>query len=321
MAKFKLSNVIALTRIYDAPLQTVWDAWTVSEQVSQWWGPRGFTLTIHERALKTGGYWHYTMHGPDGVDYPNTTHYLDVQPLHKLVYDHGANQDQPPLFRVTVKFKELKDRTEMSMEMAFSSTEIAQQMKVHIRNAGGETTWDRLGEFIAKKTIAKEVFLIARSFHASVDRLYEMCSNPDLLAQWLPPTGATMQYLRTSKPLTGTSFYKMSFGSGDPMYGLVTYFELIKSKRIGYTQQFCDASEQVIRPVFFQNWPLKMRTQIELVQESEHESRLTLCWTPEEATQEDIRQFVNERSGMTKGWTGSFDKLDALLKLPAFNDV
>ena len=98
------------------------------------------------------------------------------------------------------------------------------------------------------------------------------------------------------------------------MYGLVDYFELTRPHRIGYTQQFCDVNEQVIRPVFFQNWPLKMRTQIELVQEDEQMSRLTLRWTPEEATQEDILQFVNERTGMTQGWTGSFDKLEALLK-------
>ena len=308
------SNVIVITRIYDAPLQAVWDAWTVSEQVSQWWGPRGFTLTIHDRDLKSGGHWHYTMHGPDGTDYENTTQYIEVLPLQKLVYDHGGHRDRPPLFRVTAQFKAHQGRTEMSMAMAFSSAEVAQTMKGHIRQAGGETTWDRLGEFLAKKLTGQDVFLIARAFNTSVDRLYDMCSRSDLLAQWLPPTGASMRFLRTASPLSGSSFYAMSFGDGEPMYGLVDYFELTRPHRIGYTQQFCDVNEQVIRPVFFQNWPLKMRTQIELVQEDEQKSRLTLRWTPEEATQEDILQFVNERTGMTQGWTGSFDKLEALLK-------
>ena len=84
----------------------MWDAWTDPEQVAQWWGPRGFTLTTHSKDLRTGGHWNYTMHGPDGTDYPNTTKYLEVEKHAKLVYDHGANDDRPPLFRVTVLFSE-----------------------------------------------------------------------------------------------------------------------------------------------------------------------------------------------------------------------
>jgi uncharacterized protein YndB with AHSA1/START domain len=98
------------------------------------------------------------------------------------------------------------------------------------------------------------------------------------------------------------------------MHGLINYLELSWPHRIAYTQQFCDATEQVIRPVFFEHWPLRMQTQIELVQEDQQTSRITLCWTPEEATSDDINQFVNERAGMTMGWTGSFDKLESLLK-------
>ncbi|MEN9996206.1 MAG: hypothetical protein RL462_982 [Pseudomonadota bacterium] len=314
MSSLNSSNVISINRVYDAPLQAVWEAWALSEKVSQWWGPRGFSLTHHDRNLKSGGHWHYTMHGPDGTDYENTTQYLEVLPMQKLVYDHGGHQDRPPLFRVTAQFNAHQNRTELSMQMAFASAEIAQEMQAHIRQAGGDTTWDRLGEFLAKQITGKEVFLIARSFHATVDRLYEMLSSPDLLAQWLAPTGASMKFLRTATPLSGTSFYEMSFNGGEPMHGLINYLELSWPHRIAYTQQFCDATEQVIRPVFFEHWPLQMRTQIELVQEDQQTSRITLCWTPEEATSDDINQFVNERAGMTMGWTGSFDKLESLLK-------
>ncbi|MEZ6045243.1 MAG: SRPBCC domain-containing protein [Planctomycetaceae bacterium] len=55
----------------------------------QWWGPRGFTLTHHSKDLRPGGTWHYTMHGPDGTDYPNMTLYHEVEKYKKLVYDHG----------------------------------------------------------------------------------------------------------------------------------------------------------------------------------------------------------------------------------------
>ena len=73
MAAKNKSNEIKITRIYDASKEQVWDAWTDPEQVGQWWGPRGFTLTTHGKDLRPGGYWSYTMHGPDGTDYENKT--------------------------------------------------------------------------------------------------------------------------------------------------------------------------------------------------------------------------------------------------------
>ena len=115
------SNEIQITRLYDAPLQMVWDAWTDPEQVAQWWGPRGFTLTTHSKDLRPGGTWVYTMHGPDGTDWPNNTVYHEVVPLAKLVYDHGANDTQAPLFRVTVLFSEVNGKTKMDMRMALAT--------------------------------------------------------------------------------------------------------------------------------------------------------------------------------------------------------
>jgi uncharacterized protein YndB with AHSA1/START domain len=64
---------IKIIRIYDVPVRKVWEAWTDDKQVGQWWGPRGFTITTHSKDIRTGGHWHYTMHGPDGIDYANKT--------------------------------------------------------------------------------------------------------------------------------------------------------------------------------------------------------------------------------------------------------
>jgi uncharacterized protein YndB with AHSA1/START domain len=307
------SNVIAVTRIYDAPLVAVWEAWTKTEAVAQWWGPRGFTLTTHSRDLRTGGHWHYTMHGPDGTDYENTTQYLEVLPMQRMVYDHGGHKDRPPLFRVTALFTERDGRTQLDMHMAFATPEIAVEMRGFIRKAGGETTWDRLAEYLAKQHTGKELFFIARSFEASIDHVYDMWTKPEHLAQWLPPTGATMRFLRSESQLGKTSFYEMRFAGNEPLYGLVKYLELRKPYRIVYTQQFCDANERVLRPPFFGHWPLLMRSTVELAAEAEQATRVTVRWEPEEATAEDLAEFVNQRAGMSGGWTGSFDKLEALL--------
>src|SRR5262245_31832026 len=88
------SNELKLTRLHDAPVHAVWDAWADPEQAAKWMGPRGFTLTTHSKDLRAGGVWHYTMHGPDGTDYVNKTKYFEVEKHKKLVYDHGGNDDR-----------------------------------------------------------------------------------------------------------------------------------------------------------------------------------------------------------------------------------
>jgi uncharacterized protein YndB with AHSA1/START domain len=57
------------TRVFDAPRELVFRAWTNPKHESQWWGPNGFTNTIHEMDVRPGSVWRFVMHGPDGVDY------------------------------------------------------------------------------------------------------------------------------------------------------------------------------------------------------------------------------------------------------------
>ncbi len=166
MAAKDKSNEIRITRLYDAPVKAVWDAWTDPRQVAQWWGPRGFTLTTHSKDLRPGGNWSFTMHGPDGVDYPSKTQYLEVEPYSKLVYDHGGNDDRPPLFRVTVLFAETGGKTRMDMTMTLPSPEAAEETRKFIKSADGNSTWDRLAEYLAKESSGKEHFVINRTFDA-----------------------------------------------------------------------------------------------------------------------------------------------------------
>jgi uncharacterized protein YndB with AHSA1/START domain len=309
------SNVITITRVYDAPLQAVWEAWTIPEEVAQWWGPRGFTLTTYSRDFRTGGHWHYTMHGPDGTDYENTAKYLEVVPMQRMVYDHGGHKDRPPLFRVTALFSERNGRTRLDMSMALATPEAAEETRRFIRKAGGEATWDRLAEYLGKRLARKEQFFIARSFDASIERVYEMWTDPVHLSRWMPPSGATMRFLRSEPGVGGSSFYVMTFDGGTPMYGLIKYIALEKPARIVYTQQFCDEQEHVTRPPFFKDWPETMLATVELAAEDSECTRVTVRWEPQEdAAAADLAEFVKQRGSMTGGWTGSFDKLETLLR-------
>lgn len=313
MVAFEEPDEIRLVRVYDAPLDAVWAAWTVPEAIAQWWGPRGFTLTTHSRDLRAGGHWHYTMHGPDGTDYENTTQYLDVVARERLVYDHGGHADRPPLFRVTALFSQQDGRTRMVLSFRLASPEAARETRRFIKQAGGESTWDRLAEHLGTTLEGKERFFIARSFDAGIERMYSLWTDPERLARWMPPAGATMRFIRSDVRVGGSSFYEMPHPSGTALHGLVTYLALERPHRIVYTQQFCDAEGRLARAPFFAHWPETMLTTVELAVETPERTRVVVRWEPQGATPAEIAEFVKQRSGMTGGWTGSFDKLESLI--------
>lgn len=307
------SNELRITRVYDAPVKLVWDAWTDPKQVAQWWGPRGFSITTHGKDLKPGGFWKYTMHGPDGVDYENKTVYFEVEKYSKLVYDHGGNDDRPALFRVTVLFSETKGKTTMDMTMTWPNAEAAMEARKFIKQASGNSTWDRLAEYLDQSTTGKDRFVINRSFEASVETVYDMWTNPKHCSKWLPPTGFTMEFLEADIRSGGKTFYSMSNGQ-ITMYGKAAYHELKKPSRIVYTQQFCDKDGNISRHPMAPTWPETMLTTIELAAEGPNETRVTVTWEVHgNATQAEIDTFVQSKGGMTQGWTGSFDKLEEVL--------
>jgi uncharacterized protein YndB with AHSA1/START domain len=318
MAEKSKSNEIRISRVYDAPVKAVWDAWTDPKQVAQWWGPRGFTLTTHSKDLRSGGSWAYTMHGPDGTDYPNKTQYLEVEKYSRLVYDHGGNDDRPPLFRVTVLFQEVQGKTRMEMRMALATPEALEETRKLIKKAGGDSTWDRLAEYLEKQASGKETFVINRTFDAPMDLMFKMWTDPKHFSRWIAPKGFETSFLQADIRSGGSSLCMMSDGSGMKMYSRAQYLEVVAPDRLVYTQQFCDEHGKVSRHPLAPTWPETMLSRVVLSAESPDRTRVTITWeTHGPTTAEELATFIKGRAGMTQGWTGSFDKLEEYLRLTA----
>jgi uncharacterized protein YndB with AHSA1/START domain len=252
------------------------------------------------------------MHGPDGVDFPNKITYLEIEPNAKLVYDHGGDEHRPPMFRVTVSFSRVKQGTKMEMTMSLPSAQAASETRAVIKKFGGNSTWDRLAEYLEKQSTGRETFVIARTFDAPVETMYEMWRDPKHLSQWLPPKGFTMQYLRADVRPGGSSFYCMSSSDNQmKMFGRVEYLEFTPPSRIAYTQQFCDEHEKPARHPMSPTWPVTMHTLVTLSEEGPGRTRMTVTWRPHgPTTPQELETFVKGRAGMTQGWTGSLDMLE-----------
>ena len=107
---WSLDREIVLSRVFDAPRELVFQAWTDPAHVTEWFCPKGFTKTTHEIDLRVGGRWRFEMVAPDGTRYDNRIAYLEIRAPDLLVYDHGRDQDDDPTrFRVTITFDEQSD--------------------------------------------------------------------------------------------------------------------------------------------------------------------------------------------------------------------
>lgn len=147
---------IISTRVLNAPRALVFKVWTEPEHIIQWWGPDGFTNTNKEMNVQPGGRWLFTMHGPNGIDYPNKIEYQEVIVPEKLVYIHSGddNPDDPHIFHVTVTFEENGDQTILTMRMLFGTPEeLDKVVKEFGAGEGNKQTLAKLAAYL--ETISK----------------------------------------------------------------------------------------------------------------------------------------------------------------------
>jgi uncharacterized protein YndB with AHSA1/START domain len=110
---------VVITRVFDAPRELVWEAWTNPKHADKWWGPSGFVNTTESMDFRVGGEWRYVMVGPDGTRYPNHMVYKEVTRPSKLVADHGDGERV--WFERTVTMEETNNGTLVTLRHLFPS--------------------------------------------------------------------------------------------------------------------------------------------------------------------------------------------------------
>lgn len=104
------------SRVFDTPRNLVYEAWTNPDHLAQWWGPNGFKNTFHEFDLRPGGTWQFVMHGPNGVDYPNKSEFVEIGP-ERIVLRHVS----APRFQITAILEDLGGSTRLTWRQLFET--------------------------------------------------------------------------------------------------------------------------------------------------------------------------------------------------------
>ena len=174
---------IVITRDFDAPRELVWKVWTTPEHVSKWWGPRGFSTTIEFMDVRPGGEWKHVMRGPDGAEYPNHSVFMEVVEPERIVYSHGGEKKGGSSVRFvsTWTFDALENnRTRLTMRGVFPSPEERDRVVREFGAIeGGKQTMERLSEHLAK-----EPFVIERTFRAPMEMVWKAITEKEQMKQW-----------------------------------------------------------------------------------------------------------------------------------------
>lgn len=135
-----------ITGTFKASLDLMWKVWTDPKHLVNWWGPKGFTSTMHTMDLHEGGEWKLTLHGPDGINYPNRSIFKEIIPSKKIVFEHFN-----PHFITTVLLEPKDEETRIDWTLLFDTAEMRETIiKSHKADEGQKQNMERLEKYIAK---------------------------------------------------------------------------------------------------------------------------------------------------------------------------
>lgn len=144
---------LMVSRLIEGPRDVVFEAFTEVKHLSQWWGPEGFTTTTRAFEFSEGGVWEFTMHGPDGTDYPNWIQWMEIRPPEVIVLGHGEGPDDPEQFSSTFIFEERTDGTRVTLRSEFKTKELRDRAaEEHGAIEGANQTLESLATYVAGRS-------------------------------------------------------------------------------------------------------------------------------------------------------------------------
>jgi len=148
---------LVITRVFDAPRELVFKAWTDQDRLKQWWGPKNFTTPVCEVDPRPGGAVRIHMRGPDGTIYLMLGFLREMVEPERLVLDsYTPDAEGNPLFKVTntVTFEEHGGKTKLTVHASVTMATPAAAPALAGMEQGWSETVDRLAEYVTSRRAA-----------------------------------------------------------------------------------------------------------------------------------------------------------------------
>jgi uncharacterized protein YndB with AHSA1/START domain len=248
-----MEREVVITRVFDAPRELVFKAWTEPERLSRWWGPAGWSNPTCEVDLRPGGAWRIVMQAPDGGQYPCGGTYREIVKPERLVFTNIAmDTEGKPLLDglTTVLFEDLNGKTKMTLRTyAKGLVSYAPQML-----AGMEMGWtqslDNLERLVASKgknaltvTLPSDrEILLTRVFDAPRTLVFEAMTKPEHVMRWWGPRNTTLAVCEIDFRPGGAWRYVVQLPNGARAVFKGVYHEIVPPERLVATECYDEPS-------------------------------------------------------------------------------
>lgn len=157
-------------------------------------------------------------------------------------------------------------------------------------------------------------FVISRAFDAPRALVWKAWTEPDRLAKWWGPKGASVGVIRMDLRVGGTNHYNFRYANMD-MWGKMYFREIVEPERMVWVNTFSDEKGGITRHPLAPTWPAELLTTVTFT-ESGGKTTVTVEWIPINATDEELKTFDDGRASMSQGWSETFDSLTEYLGKP-----
>jgi uncharacterized protein YndB with AHSA1/START domain len=312
LAQMAGTRELVLTRVFDAPREAVFKAWTEVERLKRWWGPKGFTNPVCEADVRPGGAMRIHMRGPDGTIYPMTGVYHEIVEPERLTFTASAlDAKGNPLFEqmTTVTFEEYGGKTKLTVHASFSK--VRPEAAPHL--AGAEMGWNMSLDRLAEETgNVRAGLTITRVFDAPRELVWKAVTEGERLMHWWGPKGFTPLTCEVDLRTGGTFRFSLRAPDGSVMWGKWVYGEIVAPELLVSVVSTTDEDGNPMGHPMSRNFPVEMLYKMTL---SEHggKTTMTISGTPFNATEEERKAFEAGRDHMEQGFDGTLGKLVAYL--------
>lgn len=141
---------MVVTRVYDAPRELVFQAFTDPKAVPEWWGPSYLTTTVEKMEVREGGIWRFIQHDADGNEYAfHGVYHASLAP-ERLIYTFEFEGTPGHVLLQTVTFEELPGGKTKLTELAVFQTQEDRDGMLQAGAEDGLEMYDRFAEVLAK---------------------------------------------------------------------------------------------------------------------------------------------------------------------------
>ena len=158
---------MTITRVFDAPRELVWKAWTDPHYAMQWWGPKGFTTPVCKMDLRVGGKFLLCMKSPEGQEFWNAGEYHEIVPFEKIVssmYFADAQGNKVEAEHYGIEHEAIEGAVDVTLfedlgngktRLTFIGNESAEEAKNSGQSEGWQQILEKVAEVIAQMANAK----------------------------------------------------------------------------------------------------------------------------------------------------------------------